>query len=301
MAQFLSNVDLNGNELRKVVLQPLGTAPSAIAKVGGKYFNSTEKRESVHDGSKWKLTAYLDDIEALSTEDERIAGLVSQLRADFDALNKALTEDDTAGVINTWQEIVALVDALPEGSDLAQLIATINSNVEDLQEELENVKDTATTVAVTQYLKEGKLVGTITVNGVSTMLFAPGTYTWDEVTGKTAAKLIEVLGFTPFNSANFTKDNIKSTLGISDWALASTPPSAQTIGATRKVVKTLASTSGTAHTVNHGLGNRDVVVSVYDPSTNEQVMVDVTLTDANNVTLNFAAAPAAKYKVVIVG
>lgn len=41
----------------------------------------------------------------------------------------------------------------------------------------------------------------------------------------TSGKLIKPLGYTPFNSANFTKANIKSTLGISDWALAASKPS----------------------------------------------------------------------------
>ena len=45
------------------------------------------------------------------------------------------------------------------------------------------------------------------------------------ITGITSAMVVSALGFTPYNSASFTKANIKSTLGISDWALASTKPS----------------------------------------------------------------------------
>lgn len=41
----------------------------------------------------------------------------------------------------------------------------------------------------------------------------------------TSDMVTAALGYNPFNSANFTKGNIKSTLGISDWALASTKPS----------------------------------------------------------------------------
>lgn len=41
----------------------------------------------------------------------------------------------------------------------------------------------------------------------------------------TSGKLIKPLGYTPFNAANFTKANIKSTLEISDWALAASKPS----------------------------------------------------------------------------
>lgn len=40
----------------------------------------------------------------------------------------------------------------------------------------------------------------------------------------TSAMVITALGYTPYNAANFTKANIKSTLGISDWALAATSP-----------------------------------------------------------------------------
>ena len=40
----------------------------------------------------------------------------------------------------------------------------------------------------------------------------------------TSANVTTALGYTPYNSANFTKANIKSTLGISDWALASSKP-----------------------------------------------------------------------------
>ena len=301
MAQFLSNVNLNGNELQKVVLQPLGTAPSALAKVGGKFFNSSEKRESVHDGTKWRLAAYLDDLETLTQDNTELAGVVEQLRKDFDALNKALTEDDTQGIINTWNEISDLVKGLPEGSDLATLIASINSDVQDLQTEVENIKNAATKVEYTAVITEGKQIGTLTIDGQGKTIFAPDTYAWEDITGKTSAKLITVLGFTPFNSANFTKANIKQTLGISDWALESTPPSAATIGAARKVVKTLANTTSTTQDINHGLNDTNVVVSVYDPTNNEQVMVDVKLKDANNITLQFASAPSIAYKVVIVG
>lgn len=41
----------------------------------------------------------------------------------------------------------------------------------------------------------------------------------------TATNVTTALGYTPYNSANFIKANIKSTLGISDWALAASKPS----------------------------------------------------------------------------
>ena len=45
------------------------------------------------------------------------------------------------------------------------------------------------------------------------------------ITGVTSQMVITALGFTPYDASKFTKANIKSTLGISDWALYSSKPS----------------------------------------------------------------------------
>lgn len=41
----------------------------------------------------------------------------------------------------------------------------------------------------------------------------------------TSANVTTALGYTPFSTLNFTKSNIKTALGISDWALSSSKPS----------------------------------------------------------------------------
>ena len=54
--------------------------------------------------------------------------------------------------------------------------------------------------------------------------------------------------------------------------------------------------------MSHGLGTRDVTVSVHDATTYEEVMVDVVKTDTNTVTLTFATAPATNaYRCVVHG
>lgn len=45
------------------------------------------------------------------------------------------------------------------------------------------------------------------------------------ITGITSAMVTTALGYTPFNNDSFTQANIKSTLGISNWALAASKPS----------------------------------------------------------------------------
>lgn len=61
---------------------------------------------------------------------------------------------------------------------------------------------------------------------------------------------------------------------------------------TKKVGFTIGNGAATAIVLNHALNTRDVHVAIYDAATYEEVITDVVHTDANNVTLNFAVAPA---------
>ena len=73
----------------------------------------------------------------------------------------------------------------------------------------------------------GGVVGGVTLDEVKNYLSAEKYVTqgWIAEQGFikyiTSQMVISALGYTPFNAVNFSKDKIKSTLGISDWALAS--------------------------------------------------------------------------------
>ena len=56
-------------------------------------------------------------------------------------------------------------------------------------------------------------------------------------------------------------------------------------------------------TITHNLGSRDVVVQVYDGTSYDEVIVDITRTSTSAVTIGFASAPATgtTYKVVVIG
>jgi hypothetical protein len=61
--------------------------------------------------------------------------------------------------------------------------------------------------------------------------------------------------------------------------------------------------SKTSFTVTHNLGSRDVTVQVYDGTSYEEVMVDITRNTTNQVTIGFAQAVATgkTYRVVVIG
>ena len=67
----------------------------------------------------------------------------------------------------------------------------------------------------------GNAITSVTKSGKKITFTKGATY----LTGITSKLVTDALGYTPYNAANFTKAKIKSTLGISDWALASSKPS----------------------------------------------------------------------------
>lgn len=59
----------------------------------------------------------------------------------------------------------------------------------------------------------------------------------------------------------------------------------------------------TSFTITHNLSSRDVIVQVYDGTTYEEVIVDITRTSTSAVTIDFATAPTTgkTYRVVCIG
>lgn len=69
-----------------------------------------------------------------------------------------------------------------------------------------------------------------------------------------------------------------------------------------KYSTTIGDGTTTALAVTHGLGTRNVVVSIHDATSYEEVYPDVEKTDPNTVTLTFAVAPAVgEFVVTVVG
>lgn len=55
MSKFLNNIDLNGNEIRNIVIHNLGTTPSPSSKAGGMYFDTSASVMALkyHNGTSW--------------------------------------------------------------------------------------------------------------------------------------------------------------------------------------------------------------------------------------------------------
>jgi len=78
MSKFLNNLDLNGNELRNVKLQNLGTAPSISAAAGGIYFDTGSNTIKYYSGGAWVTVANTGTLaQFAATTSAQLATLIS--------------------------------------------------------------------------------------------------------------------------------------------------------------------------------------------------------------------------------
>lgn len=179
MAKFLNNIDLNGNEIQNFVEQPLGTAPTTNVKVGRRFFDTSENRGKVYNGSSWLREAYMSDIAVLEGATGNIEERISALEAYFS------TEEDADYLINKWNEIVEFLNA-SEGTTLDEILSqfatteSLDAWGEQLDErmgivegKIEDLEGASTDVTVEQTLTSGIEIGSITVDGKETKLYAP--------------------------------------------------------------------------------------------------------------------------------
>jgi len=73
-------------------------------------------------------------------------------------------------------------------------------------------------------------------------------------------------------------------------------------GRIKKYSVSIGDGSATSYTVTHNLASRDVHVTVYNASTYDEVITDVTHATTNTLTIVFASAPGSNaYRVVVIG
>ena len=176
MAKFLSNIDLNGNELQNFVEQPLGTAPSTLLKTGRRYFDTSENRGKVYNGTSWLREAYMTDIENLSAENDELDERIAALEAYFSS------SEDADDLINKWNEIVDYINGVENttlneilsnfasSDDLRVLDETLSDRMAQIEE---SVSSLPKSISVAQKLTSGTEIGSVIIDEVETKLYAP--------------------------------------------------------------------------------------------------------------------------------
>lgn len=117
--KFLTNIDLNGNQLNNAVIQNLTTNPTTGNVPGRVYYNSNTNRITNYTADGYRYLLNDDDLHILN-------GDIGDLSDRIDVVESTLqtiTGTDTDDVINKWEEIVAFIDGT-EGTTLDGILAS---------------------------------------------------------------------------------------------------------------------------------------------------------------------------------
>ena len=151
-------LDMQGNGIENFLIQGVSAIEGLSDKSLGRKIlytgTNTDRnyREMIYIGNSiggdgWRTTAYMSDVDELrglitaleNATDEEIEALkgratttegnLATLRSEFDALNKALN-DDTAGTIDTWNEIQNFVGKYDGSEDLETILSRMNAEID---------------------------------------------------------------------------------------------------------------------------------------------------------------------------
>ena len=129
MAKYLSNIDLNGNQLQNAAIHPSGTAPT-ITSTGQLYYNTSAGGASglkVYDGSAWVSVGDIQSVTSATTSQLTVADSNGPSPA-FSIVTGAVTASGTA--LATGAQITTYVEgyADPAGTDNSTNVTLITTS-----------------------------------------------------------------------------------------------------------------------------------------------------------------------------
>ena len=139
---------------------------------------------------------------------------------------------------------------------------------------------------------------------------AAATYRQDQINGTIGSSSISWVTFgTAAPAASETTAGIaelatqaETDAGTDDLRIVTPLKLATWSGRIKKYAVSIGDGSATSYTVTHNLASRDVHVTVYNASTYDEVITDVTHATTNTLTIVFASAPGSDaYRVVVTG
>lgn len=169
------------------------------------------------------------------------------------------------------------------GSAVAATRSLDASTFAELEQAVTTVEEG--TSAATTY-RQDQVNGTIGSSSISWVTFG----TAAPAASETTAGVAELATQAEVNTG--TDDlRIVTPLKLATWS-----------GRIKKYATSIGDGSATSYTVTHNLGSLDVQVAIFQNSTGDEVITDVTHATTNTLTIVFATAPASNaYRVVVVG
>jgi hypothetical protein len=315
--KYLSNIDLNGNQLRGASIEPLSSAPSDHLVAGRVYFDTSENVLYSHTGSAWVQvgTTYTTSIVSDSGIRLRLTGNDSTSDDILFAGGTGLTTVRTDASTITVNLDNTSVTAATYGSEtnIPEIVVDAQGRItgvtnRPISTELTVDGDTgtaATSLAADdlQFLGTSNEITTAVTKvgtdvkvtiGLPTNVTIAGDLT---VTGKTVTTNVETVSTSngvvfEGNAANDHEVTLKATTVTADRNII-LPDASGTVQLvdTSTFAANIGDGSATSVAITHNLGTRDVIVQIYDNSSYDTVIADVVRTSTSVVTVSFAAAP----------
>ena len=309
---FLNNVNFNQNQLLEAVLQAVAVEPSQ-AVAGQIYYNTKDRRAYVYTGAVWMAMDAKDAsptavsiVNTINDGDKLInIDKIKDLAAKLSAANIVATINDGNENINA-ERINGLANAL----DGASIVSKINdgtskiniSKIDGLEEKLKI--DTI----IEALIASDKTIPTNKITGLDTALADKITDAQAQAKADTAlqqaktfatSEITRIIGGASeaYDTLKEIEEKLKSSDNARDLINNAVKDKAG------KVAKDIGDGTATEFTISHNLNTQDVVITVRENNAPfAQVITDVEVTDANNIKVKFAKAPAQnEYRVIIVG
>ena len=307
---YLTDINLNKNELQNAVVQKLATDPSSGQTAGWIIFNTTDNQLKVYDGSAW--TNVGGDITGVNiTAGTGLSGTVSTTSGQHTQVIDLANTSVTAGSYGSATAIpVITVDAQGRitAASTAGITTTLTVDGDSTTQDVSLADDDLKIIGTTN-----EIVTAVTKSGtdVSLTIGLPNDVTIGndltvlgdlQVTGTTTTNNVETVSTS--NGIIFegtVADAHEGTLlagALTADVTYTLPDKTGTVAMTSDITDRFYATSigdgsATSYTVTHNLGSQDVIVQLYDASSLDTVFADVVRTSTSVVTIDFAAAPTA--------
>ena len=318
---YLTDINLNKNELQNVVIQKLGTDPSAGLTAGWLIYNTSSNQLKVYDGSAW--TNVGGDITGVNiTAGTGLSGTVNTTTGQHtQTLTLANTAVTAASYGSTTSIPVITIDA--QGRITAASTAAISSTL-TISDDVGTPNTDGVVVGTDTLIFAGTAneidtlvsnnqvkIGLVANPTVSGNLIVTGNLT---VSGSTTTVNTETINLadniitlnsneagTPSQNSGIEVERGTSTNVSLRWNETTDKWQLTEDGSAYEEIQTIQNSTystsigdgaATAIAVTHNLGTQDVIVQLYDTSSLDTVYADVVRTSVNVVTVTFSSAPA---------
>ena len=318
---YLTDINLNKNELQNAVIQNLGTAPSSPVE-GQIYYDSTAGDKSVYfyNGSAFiNMSGDITEVGAGNgltgggTSGSVTLNVVGGTGITANANDIAITNTGVTAATYGSSTAIPVIAVNAQGQITSASTAAISSSLTIAADSGSNDTVTVGTDTLTFAGTSNEIETTVTNNQIQVGLPNDVTVSNNlsvgnnlvvsgnlQVTGTTTTNNVETVSTSNgviFEGSVADANELTLLAGsLSADRTVTLPDATGTVALTsditgRSFAASIGDGSNTSYTVTHNLGTKDVIVQLYDTSSNDTVFADIVRTSTSVVTVSFSSAP----------